>query len=62
MALTPGADGPVVSENVSRATGGLNYARMIELAEAAQMKQTLDIIATESVDLFEKVIASGGLR
>jgi hypothetical protein len=56
MALTQGPDGPAVSENVSRATGGLNYARMIELAEAAQMKQTLHIIATESVDLFDRVL------
>ena len=56
------ADGPAVSENVSRATGGLTYARMIELAKAAQLKQTLEIIATESVNLFDRVIAQGVLR
>jgi hypothetical protein len=62
MALTPGPDGPAVSENVSLATGGLSYARMIELAEKAQMKDTLNIIATESVNLFDQVIAQGVLR
>jgi len=61
MALTQGADGPVVCETLSAATGGLSYTRMMELAEKAEMRGTLDIIATESAALFERVIAQGAL-
>lgn len=57
MTLTQGADGPVVSETVNRVTGGLGYARMIELAEKAHLRDTLITIATKSVDLFAQVIA-----
>ena len=44
-----------VSENVSKATGGLTYTHMIEMAGKAQMRQTLALIADEAVSLFEKV-------
>ena len=57
MTVTENANGPTVSETVSRATGGLSYSRMIELAESAQLRQTLQQIATESVARFERVIA-----
>jgi hypothetical protein len=57
MALTDGADGPVVSAAVSRMTGGLNFPQMIALAEKAQLRRTLRLIAEEAVSLFEKVLA-----
>lgn len=54
MKLTNGTE---VSANVSRTTGGLTYIQMMDLAEKAQMRQTLEKIADEAVSLFEKVIA-----
>jgi hypothetical protein len=62
MTLTHGPDGPAVSEAVRLATGGLDYPRIIELAENAQLKQTLQTIATASANLFEQVIGQGVLR
>lgn len=53
MTLTNGTD---VSEGVSKATGGLTYERMMELAERADMRQTLATIADEAAGLFEKVL------
>ena len=53
MTLTNGTE---VSANVGKATGGLTYARMMEMAENAEMRQTLAIIASEAVSLFEKVL------
>lgn len=54
MTLTNGSK---VSENVSKATGGLTYPRMIEMAERAGMRQTLATIADTAADLFAKVLA-----
>jgi hypothetical protein len=53
MTLTNGTE---VSAAVSKATGGLSYAQMMELAEKAQMRQTLATIADEAAGLFEKVL------
>lgn len=60
MTLTEGADGPVVSEAVKQATGGLAYNHMIDLAEKAGLRKTLNIIANESADLFARVAALAG--
>jgi hypothetical protein len=57
MALTEAAGGPVVSAAVKKATGGLGYTQMIEMAEKAELRKTLRIIADEAVNLFEKVLA-----
>ncbi|MBX7208481.1 MAG: hypothetical protein K1X78_09235 [Verrucomicrobiaceae bacterium] len=54
MTLTNGTE---VSGNVSKATGGLTYPRMMEMAEGSGMRQTLATIAEEAASLFEKVQA-----
>ncbi|MEQ1851560.1 MAG: hypothetical protein ABMA01_08205 [Chthoniobacteraceae bacterium] len=57
MALTEGGDGPVVSAAVSKVTSGLTFPQMIALAEKAQFRRTLRLIAEEAVGLFERVLA-----
>lgn len=54
MTLTNGTE---VSENASKATGGLTWPRMMEMAERAGMRQTLATIADEAAGLFERVLA-----
>lgn len=57
MALTRGKGGPVVSPTVKAATGGLDYAPMMAMAERSNLRGTLQTIADSAADLFEKVIA-----
>ncbi|MBP6785164.1 MAG: hypothetical protein KA152_15315 [Verrucomicrobiales bacterium] len=47
---------PRDSEKARRISGGLEYEAMMKMAESAGMRQTLDIIANESVDLIEQTM------
>ncbi len=54
--LTDGPDGPLCDANLSRLAGGLTYRQMVAAAEQAHFREALDVIARETVDLFEQVL------
>jgi hypothetical protein len=54
--LTAGPDGPMCDANLSRLAGGLTYRQMVAAAERAHFRDALDVIARETVDLFEQVL------
>lgn len=56
LALKRTADGWQCHEELSRQTGGLVYAEMVELAEAADFRHALWQMAEAIVDLFVRVI------
>lgn len=57
MALTQGEDGPQVSTMVKTATGGLDYAPMMAMAQRSDLRGTLQTIADTAAELFAKVVA-----
>lgn len=56
-ALTQSRSGPQCSAELSRVTGGLNYAEMLELASKANFRHALWQMGEAIVQLFEQVIA-----
>ena len=45
-----------VSEEAKRVSGGLEHAKMLEMAESAGMRRTLVTIAEQCADLIEQVV------
>lgn len=56
MTLTQGENGPQVSAKVKAATGGLDYAPMMAMAQRSDLRGTLQVIADTAADLFGKVV------